>query len=193
MKPLSREKKQRLLLVMLGTAAALAGVWFGLVRPQRLALEEVARKIEQSERQLSEARKLLSHAPQVQKELEQVAAILEQHEEQMASGDYYAFLINRIRQFRLGYQLDIPQFSTISGPAAVDVLPGFPYQQVSLTIAGTGHYHEIGRFIADFENQFPYCQIRNVELETAGSGPGETSEERLAFRMTVVTLVRPET
>ncbi len=191
MKRLTREKKQQLLLVALATLAALTGVWFGLVRPQRVGLERVAREILQAQRQLDEARKLLARAPQILEELDSASTVLEQREEQMAAGDYYAFVINRIRQFRLDYDVDIPQFGTIIGPAPVDLLPRFPYQQVSLTIAGSGFYHEIGRFIADFENRFPYCQIRNVELETPGGVSSDPTGERLSFRMTLVTLVRP--
>lgn len=191
MKRLTREKRQQLLLVALATLGALTGVWFGLMRPQQLGLERVAGEILQAQRQLDEARKLLARAPEILEALDTASTALEQREEQMAAGDYYAFVINRIRQFRLDYDVDIPQFGTITGPTPVDLLPRFPYQQVSLTIAGTGYYHEIGRFVADFENRFPYWQIRNLELEAPASGSSDPTGERLSFRMTLVALVRP--
>ena len=37
----------------------------------------------------------------------------------------------------------------------VNLLPNFPYKQATLTVAGTAHFHDLGRFLADFENQIP--------------------------------------
>jgi Tfp pilus assembly protein PilO len=190
MKRLSSEKKRQLGMVAVGTLIALAGVWYGLIRPQQTSLENTRREIENLQRQLAEARKVLQRAPEISDALEQAATELEHCEEQMASGDYYAHLINQIRQFRADYPVDIPQFSTISGPAPVDLLPRFPYQQVSLTIAGTAYYHDLGRFLADFESRYPYWQFRNLELEPAPATDPGRAPEQVAFRLTVVALVR---
>lgn len=188
---LSREKQRQLLLVVLGTAAMLAGVWFGLARPQRMTLAKVQAEIEKTRQQIAEAKRVLGRANHVMEELDAAAAALEECEKQMVSGDYYAQMISRIRQFRIDYAVDIPQFSTAQGPVPVDLLPRFPYPQVSMTIAGSGYYHDIGRFLADFENRHPYWQLRNLELEPAGSTDREGAGERLSFRVTVVCLVRP--
>jgi hypothetical protein len=70
------------------------------------------------------------------------------------------------------------------------MLPNFPYKQATLTIGGTAHFHDFGKFVADFENQFPYMRLMNVTLEPA-SGVLAADKERLSFRMEIATLVKP--
>ena len=62
------------------------------------------------------------------------------------------------------------------------------FVQTTLTVAGTAHYHDIGRFLADLENQFPHVRLLNLTLDVnAASAEPET----LSFRMDIVTLARP--
>jgi hypothetical protein len=106
----------------------------------------------------------------------------------MVSGDPYASLVNTIRKFKLRYKLDIPQFSPATSISDVDLLPRFPYKQVKINIAGSGYYEEIGKFIADFENQYAASRILNLELAPV---PGSIPEnkEKLTFKMDIVSLV----
>jgi hypothetical protein len=71
----------------------------------------------------------------------------------------------------------------------VDLLPKFPYKQLKVSVTGTAYYHDLGKFIADFENTFPHIRITNLTVDTGGA----TAEggEKLAFRMEVVALVKP--
>ena len=69
----------------------------------------------------------------------------------------------------------------------------------AFNVRGTAYYHDFGRFVADFENTYPYMRIQNIDLEPAGAsaststGPAGNAEdgERLAFKMEVITLVNP--
>src|SRR6185437_1155040 len=117
-----------------------------------------------------------------------VDALLADQEQDMASGDLYASLVNTIRKFKLRYKLDIPQFSPASSVTDVDLLPKFPYKQVKISISGTGYYEDIGQFIADFENQYSASRVLNLELTPAG-GPASESKEKLTFKMDIVSLV----
>jgi hypothetical protein len=86
--------------------------------------------------------------------------------------------------------VDIPQFSQIDGPKEVTMLAGFPYKQVNMTISGTAQYYELGRFVKDFENQFPYVRVLNLTLEPAPTA-GATDREKLLFKFEVAALVKP--
>jgi hypothetical protein len=81
----------------------------------------------------------------------------------------------------------------------VDLLPHFPYKQLKITVSGTAFYHDLGKFIADFENAFPHMRVVNLALEpatggnspasaTSGASPGVN--EKLSFKMDIVTLVK---
>ncbi len=71
----------------------------------------------------------------------------------------------------------------------VDLLSKFPYKQLKVTVNGTAYYHDLGKFIADFENTYPHARITNLTLEPAGN-TGDNSE-KLAFRMDIVALTNP--
>ena len=189
MKTMMSQKRRQVILVAVGTLAALAGLWFGLISAQYRNLHALAASIIETQDKLDAISKTLKSAPQLDEQLANASEKLGDIEENMASGDYYSWVFNKIRQFKLGYRVDIPQYSTIVGPTDTKLLPHFPYKQVTLTIGGTGFYHDIGRFVADFENQFPYSQVQNLEFEPTAVAGGEA--EKLSFRMDIVTLVRP--
>jgi len=71
----------------------------------------------------------------------------------------------------------------------VDVLPQFPYRQIKVNISGTAYYHDLGKFIADFENTFPHIRVVNLTVEPLNiTGLGN---EKLSFRMDIVALAKP--
>ena len=71
----------------------------------------------------------------------------------------------------------------------MDLLPSFPYKQIQFTINGTAYYHDLGKFIADFENNFPHARMVNLVIEPASGA--DSSNEKLSFRMDIIALVKP--
>ena len=110
---------------------------------------------------------------------------LSRAEDDMASGDLYSWTYNTIRLFKQQYKVEIPDISQPS-VSDVDMFPAFPYKQMRFTIDGTAYYHDLGKFIADFENAFPHARVVNLVVEPM-SGAGE----KLSFRMDMIVLVKP--
>ena len=189
MKSLSKEKRDQLILVVLLTCGALAGLWFGLIRFQEAHLEELAANRRGAEARLEQVRQAIENADLVETQLADATQRLAKVETTMASGDLYAWTINTIRQFKPGYRVEIPQFGQIDGPKEMNMLAGFPYKQANMTISGTAFYTDFGKFIADFENQFPYMRVLNLSLEPVPAMAG-AEKERLSFRMEIATLVK---
>jgi Tfp pilus assembly protein PilO len=187
---LSKEKRQQLILVVLGTVLVVSGLWFGLIHTQQGKLKQIAQKKIEEQKKLDQVRKAIQSADQVEQQLCEARKILDKDEESMATGDLYSWTITTLRTFKLGYKIDIPQFSQIDGPKNMTLLPDFPYKQASVTIAGTGTFHEFGRFVSDFENQFPFMRILNVTLEPVSALVGSGSE-KLSFKMEIAALVKP--
>ncbi len=190
MKNLSKEKRNQLLLVVLLTLATLAGLWFGLINFQKQALQSIAERKETADRELKRRKQAIENADRIEAELAESGKTLAKLEEGMASGDLYFWAINTIRQFKLAHKVEIPQYSQIDGPREMSLLPKFPYKQATLSIGGTAYFHDFGRFVADFENQFPYIRILNLTLEPLASMVN-ADKERLSFKMDVVALVKP--
>ncbi len=189
MNKLSKEKQQQLILTILVTGLVLAGLWFGIIRSQQHSLRLLDQKKATAQQKLSQIKKAIEMADQTEQELCDAKKQLDKFEEDMAAGDLYSWTITRIRTFKLGYKVDIPQFSQIDGPKDVSLLPSFPYKQVTVTVGGTATFHEFGKFVADFENQFPHMRLLNLSLEPASSlTAGEA--EKLSFKMDIAALVK---
>jgi hypothetical protein len=189
MNKLSKEKQSQLILTTILVCCALSGLWFGLIKYQKRRLTILQDQRAAAERTLDRVERTCQNASLIATQLTEVRSKVEVLETNMASGDLYAWVIETIRQFKTPYKVEIPQFSQIDGPKDCTLLPGFPYKQASLTVGGTAFYHDLGRFISDLENQFPYFRVVNLNLEPS-SGTG-VDAEKLSFKMEIVVLVKP--
>jgi len=186
--PKDREKRTQFILVIFCTVVVLGLLGFALIRPQYQTLSKIA-KTESDERdKLQKIKDTIKKAGDAATQLSNVTSNLSRGEEDMASGDIYAWTYDTIRKFKASYRVDVP---TIGQPSLgeVDVLPQFPYKQIRVSISGTAHYHDLGRFIADFENTFPHIRVVNLTIEPVNAT--EPGNERLSFRMDIVALVKP--
>jgi hypothetical protein len=189
MNSLSKEKRNQLVLTVLLTGGVLAGLWFGLIRIQQQSLAVLAGNKVSAEQKLDQVRQAIETADVVEAQLAQAEQRLAKIESSMANGDLYSWSINTLKQFKLGYKVEIPQFSQIDGPKEMNMLAGFPYKQANMTISGTAFYPDFGKFVADFENRFPYMRVLNVSLEPVPALVG-VEKERLGFRMEIAALVK---
>jgi Tfp pilus assembly protein PilO len=188
MNNLSKEKRSQLILVIIVLVAVVAGLWFSLIRSAQEDLRGLGAKRTDDETKLSQIGDTIKNSESAKKELLIVSNQLAVAEHDMPSGDLYLSLVNTIRKFRDNYNVQISQYNPNGGDSANSLLPRFPYRQVTVTVAGTAHYHDIGKFIADFENQFPTSRILNLDLSPS-SVTSADDKEKLSFRMDVVSLV----
>lgn len=192
MKSLSKEKRDRLVLVCIGAVAAVAGLYYGVIASQRNSLESMVGRRGEKQSKLENAQRLIGKASTIQKNLEAATAKLKTIESTMASGDMYSWIILTVNSFKENYRVEIPQFSR-EVQAEVGMYHKFPYRAAVFNVRGTAYYHDFGKFVADFENAFPYMRIQNVELEppTSSNSNVQDDQEKLAFKMEIVALVNP--
>jgi hypothetical protein len=186
---LSKEKRDQLILVVLITVGGIAGLWFGLINFQKARLKRLDEMKEEVSKKLAMVERLNKNADQIENDLATSGKALAELEENMASGDVYLWMVNNIRRFKLPYKVDVPQFSQPS-LKDMDLLPKFPYKQATLTVAGTAYFHDFGKFLADFENQFPHFRVVNLDLEPTPPAMGG-DKEKLSFKMDIITLIKP--
>jgi len=186
---LPKEKRNQLILVVIVTLGTLGLLGFGLIKYQYDNLTRLANRKANAESNLAQMQDAVKNSARIESDLVEAKQTLSQLESDIASsGDLYSWLISTIRTFKGPYKVEIPQYSQIGPTTDMTMLPGFPYKQASMTVAGKAHYHDLGRFLADFENRFPHIRILNLALDVDGN-PQEV--ELLAFRMDIVTLVKP--
>jgi Tfp pilus assembly protein PilO len=190
MSKLSKEKKNQLVLVCLVIAAVMVGIWFGLISTQSNSLRELAEKKQAAERKLDLVETAVKNADGIEAQVAEATDRLAELESRMASGDLFSWIHNTIREFKAPHTgVDIPSFSR-PAEAQTTLLPKFPYRQVTVAIGGTAFYHDLGRFVADFENTFPHMRIQNIDLDPVPTGSSDS--EKLQFKMDLVALIKPE-
>jgi hypothetical protein len=190
MNRLSKDKRNQLVLAVFVTLLLVAGLWYTLIRYQQESLHKLNAQIKVDEDKLLQIQDTIRNSKEIEAELNVLNKKLAGQEEAMASGDLYSSMYNSIKNFKVPYKVDIPQFSSGGDAAPVNLMPKFPYKQVTISIAGTAYYYDIGRFVADFENQFPTSRVLNLDL-TPASASGPEDKEKLSFRMDVISLVKP--
>lgn len=187
MSKLTKEKRDQLILVGIGTVALSFGLWYAVIRSQNQAVQVVLKKTQEVRDRYDTAEKALKTAATVEANLESASQQLKAIEQSMASGDMYSWVINTINQFIVNQKVTIPVFSReVIGD--VGMLPKFPYKAATFILKGTAHYHDFGRFVADFENAFPYIRVQNLEMT-----PSATSDEKekLDVKFEIVALINP--
>ena len=186
---LSKEKRNQLILTVLATLMVVSGLWFTLIRFQQSSLGRLKEERDRRRTKLEQIKDTIKNREQIEADLIVVSNKLALKEEDMASGDWYSAMITAITKFKQPYDVEIPQFTPTLAPADSSLLPKFPYKQFTVSVQGTARYHDLGQFIADFENRFPSTRILNLELAPA-SAQGASDRDKLAFKMDIVALVK---
>lgn len=184
MNRLPTAKRNQLFMVMAATAGAICLVYFFLILPQHNKIKQLAGDMNAKHTQLQKIKDTIKQEDATAAKLADLNKQLDQAEADVATGDVYAWTYDTLRRFKANYHVDIPNIGQPT-PGDVDLLSGFPYRQVKTSLVGTGYYHDLGKFICDFENNFPHMRLVNLSMEPAGSA------EKLNFRMEVITLVKP--
>ncbi len=189
MKRLSPAKRNQLIGVMLAALALMSGVYFLLIAPQKSENLKLQRQIQDRQADAAKYKTVIDEALSSSNQLATLSCQLASQEKDVAAGDVYAWIYDTIHRFKENHHVTIP---TISQPTIsdVDLIPNFPYKQVRLSLFGTGYYHDIGKFVSDFENTFPHMRLVNLAIGTTDS---TDDSEMLSFHVEVVALVKPNT
>jgi Tfp pilus assembly protein PilO len=189
MNKISKEKRSQMFMALLLTAGVIAGLWFGLISYQKSKSEQLAKKINALDDQIKLVQKTVAEANKVGADLQGCTEKLDAIENSMASGDLFSWMVSTLKQFNVAsYKVEVPQYGA---PIVADVnmIPSFPYRQATVAVGGMAYYYDLGKFIADLENHFPYMRVQNLTLEPAQGGNSD-EKEKLNFRMEVVALVK---
>jgi len=176
MKWLPKEKRNAFVLVVVITVATLTLICFGLLRSQSSILARVGASRKAAAAELQGIEKTIKNADATTNELAVVTIALTRAEQDMATGDHYSWAYNTLRLFKQQYKVEIPEIGHPT-EGEVDLIPSFPYQQMRFIISGKGYYHDLGKFVADFENTFPHIRVTNLTVE-----PGEGENFRSGWK-----------
>jgi hypothetical protein len=190
MKRLPPEKRNKLILVVIGSLGLISLVYFLLIGPQKAQDRALAAQTNKELINLEQMKRTIKEADVTASKVTGIAALLNSAEADTASGDVLAWTYDTMRQFNVNRHIDI---TTMGQPVESDedLIADFPYKQIKFEIIGTGYYHDIGKFIADLENKFPHIRVLNINIDP--NGASEAAPEKLSFRMEIAALVKPNT
>jgi len=194
---LSKDKRDRLILLIIGTIAVVLGLWYGVIRTRRERLEDTNTRRDAVIDKLEKARARVKLAEKVEADLEAATKKLRAIEDTMAPGvNVYTWAQELLVKARVGHEVSIIDVTRPS-KGEVGLLAQFPYEAANFSVRGAAYYHDFGKFLADFENQFPYFRVQNLLLGVSGESAlgaepsARVGEEKLQFKIDIVTLIRP--
>lgn len=193
MKPLPKEKRDKIIAIALGTVVALVAIWFLVIRTQQGVIKKRAEQITAAQKDVEFAQRLVSQSDKIEQDMEAAEKLLEKIEGSMVTGDMYSWIIKTMNRFLIGHRVDIPTF-TPPGLGGVGTFPEaqFPYKGATFAISGTSYFHDFGKFLAEFENQFPCARVQNLQIEPLGTLAAKRDDaEKITFKFEIVTLIKP--
>ena len=188
MKRLPPAKRNQLIVVIIATVGLIGLVYFLLIGPQNTKNAELGVSIGTETARLTQYKTAIKQMDATTSVLKDLTEQLNQAEADVASGDLYQWTYDTFRRFKATYHVEIPN----PGQPVLsdcDLVGNFPYKQIRFSLTGTGYYHDLGKFVADFENKFPHCRVLNLSADPPVNAP--ITGDKLNFRMDVIALVKP--
>jgi Tfp pilus assembly protein PilO len=186
-------KKQKSQLTAVGGVAVvvIAGLWYFVVRAQNAELATANAKCAMMKGKLDNEHTMVYSAEKIGEELASVREKLKLREAAFApEHEPYSWMREVMNRFYQAPNGALP-YKTVSKidfkqPEITDkgIIADFPYKWATFHITGEGHYHDFGKFVADFENAFPYFSIRNIDITVPTI---KTDPEMLAYSFDIVT------
>jgi len=194
---LSKERRDRLILVSILSIALSVGIWQLLIKAGMSSLEGTRKTEAKARQDFEDANTFIQRSAELQAAAEDASQEIRRIETTMAdSVDPYSWSYDLIEKAGANHEIKILEVESPRGPSVVQMIPDFPYRAITFGVTGQGRYRDIGRFIAEFENDHPHCRTQNLELRALqAANPDAVSEGSsqylISFRFEIVALVQP--
>ena len=174
MNKLSKEKKDKLALTCIGCVGGIAVLYFLVITDQKREITELDSKISAMTGKRDMAQKQVKFLSNTQGNLEAAKKILAQKQAEMPKPEEdHVWFLRIMEEMRPKYGLEVDDIKT-PAPTEAGVLPKFPFRAVALNVSMLGNYTDFGRFLADFENRFPYMRVEIMSI-SPDRAPGQVA------------------
>lgn len=187
---MDQDRRNRLLLVVLMTLLGVVVVYYGVISPLGYQLRQEATRLEDEQRKLAGLQQQLVHMERFMEEAAKQKELLRDWKGRVPTGTVVRWFLDSVLQLAKGDGIISPDIKTPSILSVGDK-GDLGYSRVSIGVVGIGEYVQVGRFVADFENEFPFSEVQTLKLEVGSSGSGlysETERPVLGLSMTVESL-----
>jgi Tfp pilus assembly protein PilO len=182
----SKTQRDQMIGIAVGTVVLLALLWFFGVMAKQDELSRTENNAAHMRDTLKAAESKIRQGEDIAGQLQARTQLLEKREGMLASNiDPYSWIISTINPFiqsRKGvnfYQYSQPVISDTG------IVSDFPYKWATFNLAGSGYYHDFGKFFADLENDFPYFRVQNLNMSANASSAGDAEKLNVSFELVV--------
>jgi hypothetical protein len=204
---LSKDKQNKILMIAAGTLVLCGVLWYFIISAQNQSASKYQDSIRDIQNKIYKAEMMIKRTATLQAELNGLRQQIAEAEAQMIPIEQLhgkKWLLDKLNQFILNKYEVTP--TSLSNEPVVEkhlLLPKFTYSGASYLLELRAHYHEFGKFLADFENSFPYISIQSLKIwpiatpsEAGGVSEkvedlSETEREQLKISMKVTPLFKP--
>lgn len=182
--------RQRMAMLVLGTAAVVGIIWFLVILNLQNELKNKEDKLQAAKKQLEVTRSSIVLAEEYKEELVRNGRELTNFEDQMAQGDLYRWMLKSLRPLQTQFDVNVVEVTT-PRITELNIVPKVPYKSANYTVSGSARFHEFGAFLAELENSSPFIRIKSVTLEATSSGVANPElSDKLSFRVECSSLIK---
>lgn len=184
----SPQQRRNLLALSVVTLGVLLAFWFFLIAPARAKLKQSSEAENSLSQKIAAKKQVIRNAEELKAKFAETSLALGAAEEKMVSGDPYLWIYKMLKDFEVPQKIEFPK---IDRPQFVELnLPvNIFYKTISFNVVGAATFHDLGAFLARFENLYPHIHIQHLEMEPVGvSG---VNDDKLSFAIEFRALVRP--
>jgi|ERR1041385_1155660 Tfp pilus assembly protein PilO len=198
MNKMSKDKRDKLILICIGVVGIIAVLYFFVLTDLKDEQAMLAAKVTSLRDKIDKSQRILKRQSDFQANLDRLRKDLAEKEADMPRpAQDHSWFIKLMEDRRAKFDLEIQD---IRNPEAWDpgILPKFPFKATSFNVTLIGRYTDFGRFLADFENSFPYMrvQLMNITPDVQQAPPGmpQAGEDagKLRFNFRVISLIKTQ-
>ena len=182
MNKMSKEKRDKLILTWLCIIGVLGTLYTFVWGAQTDKLTEYGNGSKKADDLLYRAQRLIDNSPIIERNLATNRLVLQQmHSAMAAPGSEYETFIRIMKAVEL--KLDsaiVARLATRTEVVREGLLPNFPYPEVSISFVPSAHFHELGQFIAELENSYPFMRVGSVRMNPEATPRGPRSKNSAA-------------
>ena len=199
MNKLSKDKRDKLILTLIGVVGVIAVIYFFVLSDMKDERSLLSTKVTSTRDKIDKAERILKRQQHFNEEMAQLRGALNARQAHMPRpGEDHVWFLRIIEDRRGTYNLDISEIRNPE-PWEPGILPNFPFRGVAFNVTLIGAYTDFGRFLADFENTYPFMRVQlmsvspDMQLGAPGTGQLPQSSGKLRFNFRVVSLIKTQT
>ncbi len=211
MNRLSKDKRDKIILIAVGALAIAATYWYLVITSQAAGLEKYRESIRDADDRVNKADLRIRRTTSIEAELKTLRQQMADAEAMMIPVEQLKgnkWLFDTLVNFIAKNKHDVKPLSLSNDPLIGKqfvLLPKFAYSGAAYEVEFQAYFHSFGRFLADFENSFPYIHIQRMQiwpLATPSAATGPTTDmsdelltgsdrEQLKISLKMVLLFKP--